>query len=303
MSADLAAVHISLSSPTATSRSRTMTPAPGTGKLYIGNTLVLALDVGTTFSGVSYAIFAPGEVVNLYTESLGNSKIPSIMYYDQNGELKAAGAEAERRRAEVCKLRAKTMKVNIKGMRLAPLPHGKTAVDVSATSSPTFSAVRAPSSSTPWRAVEHDIQFVLSLPNGWEGAQQSKMRRAAAYGGLFPDTEGRARIRFVTEGEASLHACVLNGLAPDVLQNSPGHGIIIMLTEHPRAEVAALFAIHRVCRPLYQIPDRLVWWHRVNMARRRLRSQSDGSVRIWSVKTGEELVILREHTGPVWAVA
>ena len=25
----------------------------------------------------------------------GNSKIPSIMYYDQNGELKAAGAEAE----------------------------------------------------------------------------------------------------------------------------------------------------------------------------------------------------------------
>ena len=47
------------------------------------------------------------------------------------------------------------------------------------------------------------------------------MRRAAIYGGLIPDTdEGRARIRFVTEGEASLHACVLNGLAADVLQVS-----------------------------------------------------------------------------------
>ena len=62
---------------------------------------------------------------------------------------------------------------------------------------------------------------MLSHPNGWEGAQQSKMRRAAVYGGLIPDTdEGRARIRFVTEGEASLHACVLNGLAAEVLSVS-----------------------------------------------------------------------------------
>ena len=60
---------------------------------------------------------------------------------------------------------------------------------------------------------------MLSHPNGWEGAQQTKMRRAAVYGRLVPDTnEGKARIWFVTEGEASLHACVLNGLAADVLQ-------------------------------------------------------------------------------------
>jgi hypothetical protein len=69
-----------------------------------------------------------------------------------------------------------------------------------------------------WNAVERDIQFVLSHPNGWEGAQQMRIRKAAVYGGLIPNTsEGKARIRFVTEGEASLHACVLNGLAADVL--------------------------------------------------------------------------------------
>ncbi|KAJ3480295.1 hypothetical protein NLI96_g8449 [Meripilus lineatus] len=79
-----------------------------------------------------------------------------------------------------------------------------------------------------WRAVEHDLQLVLSHPNGWEGAQQTKMRTAAIHGGLIPDTdEGRARIRFVTEGEASLHACVLNGLAEDVLANPAGHGFIV----------------------------------------------------------------------------
>ena len=67
--------------------------------------------------------------------------------------------------------------------------------------------------------MHRDMQFVLSHPNGWEGAQQAKMRRAAIQGGLIPDTdEGRSRIRFVTEGEASLHACVLNGLAAEVLK-------------------------------------------------------------------------------------
>jgi hypothetical protein len=59
---------------------------------------------------------------------------------------------------------------------------------------------------------------VLSHPNGWEGAQQMRIRKSAIHGGLIPDTdEGKARIRFVTEGEASLHACILNGLAADVL--------------------------------------------------------------------------------------
>lgn len=72
------------------------------------------------------------------------------------------------------------------------------------------------------------------------------MRRAAVIGGLIPDVdEGKARIRFVTEGEASLHACVLNGLAADVLsvscrsllielsvlhgpiKNTSGHGFIV----------------------------------------------------------------------------
>ena len=122
------------------------------------------------------------------------------------------------------------MKLKMNGMRLAPLPTGKTAVDVFGDFlSYLFHCTRSfiidthANGAALWRAVEHDIQFVLSHPNGWEGAQQAKMRRAAVYGGLIPDTdEGRARIRFVTEGEASLHACVLNGLAADVLSVSAG---------------------------------------------------------------------------------
>ena len=79
-----------------------------------------------------------------------------------------------------------------------------------------------------WNSVESRIDFVLTHPNGWEGAQQSQIRRAAVLAGLIPDTEGgQKRIVLVTEGEASLHFCIGNGLAADAvkvgfLKPSPG---------------------------------------------------------------------------------
>lgn len=169
----------------------------------------------------------------------GNSKIPSIVHYDQAGNFMAAGAEAETStmtsqaedngwmRVELFKLRLrpKSMKLNMNGMRLSSLPGNKTATDVFGdflgylfSCTKKFFVDTHANGPALWKAWENEIQFVLSHPNGWEGAQQTKMRRAAIYGGLIPDTdEGKSRIRFVTEGEASLHACILNGLAADVL--------------------------------------------------------------------------------------
>jgi hypothetical protein len=64
-----------------------------------------------------------------------------------------------------------------------------------------------------WNSVKSHIDFVLSHPNGWEGAQQSEMRKAAVLAGLIPDNEsGHSRLSFVTEGEASLHFSIENGL-------------------------------------------------------------------------------------------
>ncbi|KII85028.1 hypothetical protein PLICRDRAFT_116528 [Plicaturopsis crispa FD-325 SS-3] len=231
-------------------------PTTDTRKPYNGATrsLVIALDVGTTFSGVSYAILEPGEVPKIHGVTrfpgqehvAGNSKIPSVMYYNQQGVLMAAGAEAESAsvlsqaeddqwiKAELFKLRMrpKTMKMQMNGMRLSPLPPGKTPVDVFGDflaylfhCTRNFITDTHANGPALWRAVEHDVQFVLSHPNGWEGAQQTRMRRAAIFGGLIPDTdEGKARIRFVTEGEASLHACVLNGLAAD---SASRHGFLV----------------------------------------------------------------------------
>ena len=64
-----------------------------------------------------------------------------------------------------------------------------------------------------WNSVKSEIHFVLSHPNGWEGTQQSEMRKAAVLAGLVPDnSSGHSRLSFVTEGEASLHFSVQNGL-------------------------------------------------------------------------------------------
>jgi hypothetical protein len=80
--------------------------------------LILAFDVGTTFSGVSYSLLDPGiapeikgvtrHVIQTYFSVSGSdfprypaqehvggsSKIPSILYYDQSGTARAFGAEA-----------------------------------------------------------------------------------------------------------------------------------------------------------------------------------------------------------------
>lgn len=72
-----------------------------------------------------------------------------------------------------------------------------------------------------WRSLENYIEFVLTHPNGWEGHQQSQMRRAAVLAGLIPDTaEGQSRLSFVTEGEASLHYCIQSGLTMDAMKVS-----------------------------------------------------------------------------------
>ena len=80
-----------------------------------------------------------------------------------------------------------------------------------------------------WASVKDQIDFVLSHPNPWEGegTQQGEMRKAAILAKLVPDTPaGHARLSFVTEGEASLHFAVHNGLPFGAMND--GDGVIIV---------------------------------------------------------------------------
>ena len=113
------------------------------------------------------------------------------------------------------------------GCELPPLPFNKTVVEVfggdflryrldCASSYIQYTPASGPDL---WNSVKSDIDFVLSHPNGWEGTQQNRMRRAAVLAGLVPDNEsGHARLSFVTEGEASLHFSVENGLPASAMK-------------------------------------------------------------------------------------
>ncbi|KAF9465194.1 hypothetical protein BDZ94DRAFT_1307344 [Collybia nuda] len=78
-----------------------------------------------------------------------------------------------------------------------------------------------------WASIEDQIEFVLSHPNSWQGAEQVKMCKAAALAGLIQNTsKGWAQIHFITEGEAGLHFCIQHGVTTNAIKD--GKGVLIV---------------------------------------------------------------------------
>ncbi|KAF7350599.1 hypothetical protein MSAN_01620000 [Mycena sanguinolenta] len=208
---------------------------------------VLGMDIGTTYAGLSYCLLEPGRIPDILPVTRfpaqdhvgGDSKVPSLIYYDRSGMVRACGAEAlqesvvekaiqERwQKAEWFKLHLRpSTSFSILPLSLPPLPANKTAMDVFADfmrylfhCARLYITESYPNGGALWIGLEGDMEFVLTHPNGWEGEQQAKMRRAAIMAGLIPDTyKGRERIR--------LHFCIMNGLATDSLRL--GNGVIII---------------------------------------------------------------------------
>ncbi|KAG6334774.1 hypothetical protein ID866_4307, partial [Astraeus odoratus] len=213
--------------------------------------LVLAFDVGTTYSGVSYSILDPGEVPKIHGVARypaqehvgGDNKIPSILYYDQQLVPRAVGAETLQQhiieqadeenwvKLEWWKLHLRAKHLSSSHIRdddIPPLPHGLDAVQVLSDfmkylfrCAHNYIVESHASGPTMWKSLENRIEFVLTHPNGWEGPQQQQIRRAAELAGLVPAGEdGQARLHLLTEGEASLHFCVTTVLASDALSKT-----------------------------------------------------------------------------------
>ncbi|KAJ2912885.1 hypothetical protein MD484_g7541, partial [Candolleomyces efflorescens] len=217
--------------------------------------LVLAFDVGTTYSGISYSILTPGQVpeikgvarfpANEYIS--GASKIPTMMYYDEKGRVRAAGAEAKQDGILEMAMDGNWLKVEWFKLlirpksggpdfeeQIPPLPPGKSVVQVLADfllylhkCAEDYIKGSHINGQELWESVSSGTHYVISHPNGWEGYQQSQIRQAVALAQLIPDTnEGHARLLFVTEGEASLHFTIDNGLPTGVIE--AGDGIVVV---------------------------------------------------------------------------
>ncbi|KAF5317360.1 hypothetical protein D9611_003531 [Ephemerocybe angulata] len=230
-------------------------------KKYAGDTrrLLLAFDIGTTFSGIS--ILDPGSVPEIRPVTRfpsqeqvgGDSKIPTVIYYDSDGKVCAIGADTLKDGIEADAedfgwSKARWFKLHLRpnpvapsffsrivrsqeNQELPPLPLKKTVVEVFGDymkylHSCSKEYIEETHGSMLWASLKDNIMYVLTHPNGWGGPQQAQMRQAAVKAGLIPDTEpGRSRVTFVTEGEASLHFCLTNGLAIDPTSKS---GVLIV---------------------------------------------------------------------------
>jgi hypothetical protein len=103
----------------------------------------------------------------------------------------------------------------MKNQMSTKLPKGKTIVDVFADlmryhfdSTKALFVSSDKNGEHRWNSVSDKIELVLTHPNGWGGPQQTKLRAAAIRAKVVPDTPGgRARVHFVTEGEASFNFC------------------------------------------------------------------------------------------------
>ncbi|KAL5526738.1 hypothetical protein ACEPAF_8463 [Sanghuangporus sanghuang] len=218
---------------------RILNPQPHNGP---HNELIIGIDVGTTFSGVCYAFLRPGEIPQIHSvtrftdQTSGDSKIPSIMYYGEGMEMKAAGATAATEDTDVeaeCEgwlkvqyfkmyMRPAGMTIDTKGLEISPLPQSMTPTTVMGdflgylySETVKYIRIHHSDSADLLKSVKDRIKFVLSHPNGWAGLPQQRMREAAVLGKLVKDSEeARAKISFVSEGEASALSCLAGGFCP-----------------------------------------------------------------------------------------
>ncbi|KAF9442562.1 hypothetical protein P691DRAFT_810428 [Macrolepiota fuliginosa MF-IS2] len=216
--------------------------------------LVFAFDVGTTYSGISYTILDPGRVPEIKPVTRfpgraqvgGDAKVPTVIYYGSDGIPQAIGAETEREGIEALAHesqweKAEWFKLHLRPNTrtsasvtedIPPLPRGKTAVDVFADflnymNECARSYIAETHLDGASLLASGRVEFILTHPNSWEGAQQTLMRRAAVQAGLIVDTAtDQARVSFVTEGEASLNFCIDKGMMNESIRQGEGVTIV-----------------------------------------------------------------------------
>lgn len=195
--------------------------------------IVVGIDIGSTQSGVAFAFLPTGgkQIVHRINEWPGEaaqSKIPTQIWYDKNGNAKSYGAKAT---SEADKLKARKsgwtlaqlFKLHLHPKELIskykidlnPLPKGVSLYQVYADfmrylfdNTKIAFEKRLTGGSKLWEEHSSSVLFVLAHPNGWGIRQQEFLRSAAIQAGLVDENTSSERIRFVTEAEASVHYCI-----------------------------------------------------------------------------------------------
>lgn len=205
--------------------------------------IIIGIDLGTTQSAVSFAYLFEGgaQTVQHVNEwpgqgaHKGTSKIPTLVYYDQNNKPTCFGAEAlkpenqDRAEDEGWSL-AKHFKLHLHPQSMAiqdrlalcPLPPGVSLAAIYTDflgyllrHTQGYFESHVIQGAAIWEKYSPKMLVVLAHPNGWSTREQNYLRQALRNVG--PNYKS-CQITFVTEGEASVHFCMFSSNMDSALQ-------------------------------------------------------------------------------------
>ncbi|KAG8842125.1 hypothetical protein FRB91_004410, partial [Serendipita sp. 411] len=196
--------------------------------------IVIAMDIGTTQSGVSFLHLSNGArpVVTMVTQwpgqitAAGMGKIPTLVAY-RYGQVQACGEEAleafEDDKSAVAHyfklhLHPDSMKRSL-SRPIPPLPPNVTLEQAyTDMMSYMFRHTREFFESRPgyintntWSRLQNSMEIILATPNGWDIREQGFLRRVAIRAGLINSSSAETRLTFITEAEASIHFALHHG--------------------------------------------------------------------------------------------
>ncbi|KAF8606720.1 hypothetical protein BDV93DRAFT_542387 [Ceratobasidium sp. AG-I] len=208
--------------------------------------IVLGVDIGTTQSGVAFTFLQKGsnKVIRRVTDWPGQEyhtqqgKIPTILWYDRNNTAVSFGAEALTpfaqedaeenmwRLAKYFKLHLHPDDMKVKNsLKLNVLPPGISLQQVYSDflryllqQTKLFFEGCIPDGKKVWKAYAPTMEIIIAHPNGWGIREQTFLRAVAVRAGLSDAQTAHARVRFVTEAEASVHFCIYNTNLGESLQ-------------------------------------------------------------------------------------
>ncbi|KIM20667.1 hypothetical protein M408DRAFT_333876, partial [Serendipita vermifera MAFF 305830] len=197
--------------------------------------IVVAMDIGTTQSGVAFTYFYPGchpqaQVVADWPGQArcnDGSKTPSIVSY-RNGKFKACGGGATQDFEDNPKNVAYWFKLHLhprtmlktsesREFEIPPLPAGVTIERVYTDimrylmdNTRIFFETTTPNGAEIWERLRDTIVVVLATPNEWGIREQATLRKAAICASLVTEENAGQLVQFVTEAEASVHYALAN---------------------------------------------------------------------------------------------
>lgn len=197
-------------------------------KVYTGDEkIVIGFDIGTTMSAASYSHLSKGAypVVEMVTqwpgqpETSGSAKFPTLALYDGSrcvacGEeaLNYDSADDHEQMAKWFKLHMHPASLKDWTVNIPPLPNGisiqrvyQDIMDYMLKNTQSHFEKKVVNGASIWRRNRNSMTFIFAIPNAWGHSQQQTLRQAAIDAGLFPSSKADSLVRFVTEGEASVH--------------------------------------------------------------------------------------------------